>query len=248
MKSIRRRNTAGHMRRSDWKVTTSAKTLSSLLTLLLLFGSAGQAQSNGLPAPGMLPDHPLYFLKHFSEGIGTLFTRGALENGERSLDLAEKRLAEASALAAKAEPALAERTVVRYQEQIERALARGEEANADGVDADRFSARASVATLKHQAVLADVYERVPETARPAIERAMQAGMRGHEEAMSAISGQRREEAMRDVERQREESGPVLEALRGRGIPVPVVRTRKDVERGSRPAPSGRGRPDVQGRP
>lgn len=221
------------------------KTFLPFLTLLL-FAGASQAQSNGLPAPGMLPDHPLYFLKQSSESIGTLFTFGELADGERSLDLAEKRLAEVSALVAKGEPVIVERTVIRYQEQLERALASAEEANAEGVDADRLSARASVATLKHQAVLADVYERVPETARPAIERAMQAGMRGHEEAMSAISGQRREEAMRDVERQREESGPVLEALRGRGIPVPAVRTRVEVEQG-RPARPGRGTPRAPGR-
>lgn len=222
-----------------------AKTFLPLLTILL-FAEAGQAQSNGLPAPGMLPDHPLYFLKNSSERIGTLFTFGELADGERALDLAEKRLAEVSALVAKGEPAIAERTVVRYQEQLERALARAEEASAEGVDADELSARVSVATLKHQAVLADVYERVPEAARPGIERAMQAGMHGHEEAMSAISGQRREQAMRDVERQREESGPVLEELRGRGIPVPAVRTREEVERG-RPDRPGRGRPPAPGR-
>lgn len=227
-------------------MTAMPKTFLLFLTVLL-FPGGGQAQSNGLPAPGMLPDHALYFLKQSSERIGTLFTFGKLADGERALDLAEKRLAEVRALVAKGEPAVAERTVLRYQEQLERALARAEEANAEGVDADRLSARASVATLKHQAVLADVYERVPEAAKPGIERAMQTGMRGHEEAMSAISGQRKEEALRDVERQREESGPVLEELRGRGIPVPSVRSREEVERG-RPDRPGRGRPQAPGRP
>lgn len=59
-----------------------------------LIVGAGQAQSSSLPAPGMLPDHPLYFLKSSSEAIGTLFTFGELADGERSLDLAEKRRGE----------------------------------------------------------------------------------------------------------------------------------------------------------
>lgn len=225
---------------------TRAKTFLPLLTILL-FAGAGQAQSNGLPVPGMLPDHPLYFLKHSSESIGTLFTFGELADGERSLDLAEKRLSEVSALVAKGEPAIAERTVVRYQEQLERAQTRAEEAKAEGVDADQLLARASVATLNHQAVLADVYERVPEAARPGIERAMQAGMRGHEEAMSGISGEKRDEVMQGVEKERRKAGPRLEELRGRGIPVPAVRTREEVEQG-RPARPGRGRPQAPDRP
>lgn len=47
-------------------------------------------------------------------------------------------------------------------------------------------AKASEATLKHQAVLADVYERVPEQAKGAIQRAIEAGMRGHEETFKAF--------------------------------------------------------------
>lgn len=38
---------------------TLAQTFLPLLTILL-FAGAGQAQWNGLPAPGMLPDHALY--------------------------------------------------------------------------------------------------------------------------------------------------------------------------------------------
>lgn len=218
---------------------TMTKLFLPFLTILV-FAGVGQAQSNGLPAPGMLPDHPLYFLKHSSESIGTLFTFGALADAERSLQLAEKRLAEVSALVAKGEPAVAERTIDRYEELLERALARAEEANAEGVDTDRLLARASVATLRHQAVLADVYERVPEAARPGIERAMQAGMRRHEEAVGRISGEKRHEVLRGVERARREAHPRLEELRGRGIPVPAVRTRAEMARG-RPARPGRER-------
>lgn len=232
----------------------AAKTFSPLLRILLFVGvsqiamaGVGQAQmqANGLPAPGMLPDHPLYVLKSASERVGTLFTFGDVEDGERSLDLAEKRLSEASALVAKGKSAMAERTLVRYQDQLDRALAKAEEARAKGVDTDELSARASVAALRHQAVLADVYERVPEEARPGIERAMQAGMRGHEKGMRGISGEKRGEVMRDVERHREESHRVLEELRGRGIPVPAVRTSEEVERG-RPDRPGRGEPAAPG--
>lgn len=197
-----------------------------------------QVQASALPAPGMLPDHALYAIKSALESVGTLLTFGDVEEGERSLDLAEKRLSEARALAAGGNPAPVERTIVRYQDQLDRALASLEAARARGVDVDVLAGRASVATLRYQAVLAEVYERVPDAARSGIERAMEASMNGHEEAIGAISGRKRAEVMRDVERARREAGPRLEELRARGIPVPAVRIRGDVERGRPKRPAG----------
>jgi hypothetical protein len=171
-----------------------------LLPLFTIAGlaSGAEAQTNDLPSPGMLPDHPLYFLKSSAEGIRTFFTFGELARAERALSLAERRLSEADVLITLGNPEKAEDTLDRYGEQLDRALVKAERARANGDNTDEFSARASTATLHHQAVLADVHERVPAQARPGIERAMRAGMRGHEKAMDALPGPRRDEVMRDL--------------------------------------------------
>jgi hypothetical protein len=217
-----------------------------LVPLLVMFLLAGTAQAqtpnsinpadlttgqaNDLAEAGMLPDSPFYFLKSWSESLGTFLTFGDVAKAERFLNLSEKRLAEARALVVKGKPEVAEKAVGRYQEQLNRALAKAEEAKAKGLDTDEVLAKVSEATLKHQAVLADVYERVPEQAKAAIQRAMQAGMRGHEEALEAVSGQKREEVMEQVEQKRQEVEEKLEELRDKGIPIPTIPTKEEIER------------------
>lgn len=190
------------------------------LLILLLAGGAAYAQTEDLPNPGLLPDSPFYFLKGWVEGIGTFFTFGDLAKAGRFSHLAEVRLAEAKALVEKGKPEIAEEPILRYQDQLEAALTKASEAKAKGLDTDEVLAKVAESTLKHQAVLADVYEKVPEQAKAAIERAMQAGMRGHEEALKAISGEKREEVMEQVEQKRQEVEQKLEGLREKGIPVP----------------------------
>lgn len=185
-----------------------------LLAAVFLFAGVAQAQTqtNDLPEPGMLPDSPFYFLKSWSEAMGTFFTFGDVAKVERFVNLSEKRLAEAQALVAKGKPEVAEKAVLRYQDQLGAALTKAEEAKAKGLDTDEVLAKVAESTLKHQAVLADVYEKVPEQAKGAIQRAMQAGMRGHEEALKAVSGQKREEVMEQVEQKRREVEQRLEEM------------------------------------
>lgn len=182
-----------------------------LLTVFLFVGVA-QAQTSDLPKPGMLPDSSFYFLKSWKEGVGTFFTFGDLKKAERFLNLSEKRLAEAEALADKNKLEMAERAVERYQEQLNLALSKAKEAKTKGLDADEVLAKVSEATLKHQAVLAEVYEKVPEQAKSAIQRAMEAGMRGHEEAIQAVSGEKREEIMPRIEQKKQEAEQKLEEI------------------------------------
>ncbi|MDP2641626.1 MAG: DUF5667 domain-containing protein [Candidatus Yanofskybacteria bacterium] len=211
--------------------------LVSLLAAFVLGGTV-QAQTTELPDPGMLPDNPLYFFKSWGEGIGTFFAFGGVAKAERFLNLAERRLAEANALAERGKPDIAARSVERYEEQLARALARADEARENGLDTDEVLAKVSEATLKHQEVLAGVYERVPEQAKPAIERAMQSGLRGHEEALQAISGEKREEALQEADQRRQEVEERLEGLRNQGVPIPAMPTRQEIEQRIPAAPAG----------
>lgn len=194
-----------------------------LLVVVFLCPKVVQAQANDLPKPGILPDSPFYFLKSWSEAIGTFFTFGDVAKAGRYLSLSEKRLAEAKALVEKGKPEVAERAIGRYQEQLNQALTKAEEAKTKGLDTDEVLVRVSEATLKHEAVLADVLENVPEQAQEAIKKAMEASMRGHEEAIEAISKEKQAEIMEKVEEKRQEVEQKLEALRKKGISVPEIK-------------------------
>jgi len=193
-----------------------------------------EIKATDLPDPGMLPDHPLYFLKSWSEGIGNLFTFGEENKAERFLNLSEKRIAEANALFEKGNLEVAEKTLQKYEEQLEKSLERSQRAKEKGINIDQLSERVSEATLKHQDVLLDNYEKVPEEARQGIERAMEGSRRGHERALEAVSEERREEAKERVKQQKGEVEERMEGLRKRGIPVPEEERGRPEETGERP--------------
>ena len=167
------------------------KTISLLITLAFLFslGTGVLAQETELPDPGMTPDSPFYFLETIAEGIGTFFTFGDLKKAERYAALAAERLAEAQAVVEKGKPEFAEKTLERYEDQLEKSIARAEKAMAKGKSTEKVIevlAKVGQATSKHLEVLAEVYEKVPEQAKPAIEEAMKASIRGHEKAVEAL--------------------------------------------------------------
>ena len=214
------------------------KILLASILAIFLFSGTSQAQANDLPQPGMLPDSPFYFMKSFFEGIGTFFAFNDLAKAERFLNLAETRLAEAKALAEKGKSQLAERSVERYQEQINRALSRAEQARTKGLDIDEVMAKVSEATLRHQAVLADVYQKVPEQAQPAIQRAMEASMRGYEEALRAVSKEKQEEVIQQMEQKREEVEKRVWEAREKGVPVPILPTPEEIKERIMEGPAG----------
>ena len=167
------------------------KTASLLITSVFLFflGTGVLAQETELPDPGMTPDSPFYFLEIIAEEIGTFFTFGDLKKAERHAALAEERLAEAQDVIEKGKSELAEKTLERFENQLEKSIARAEKAMAKGKSTEKVIevvAKVGQATSKHLEVLAEVYEKVPEQAKSAIENAMKASIRGHEKAVEAL--------------------------------------------------------------
>ncbi|MFH1582283.1 MAG: DUF5667 domain-containing protein, partial [bacterium] len=165
--------------------------ISLLITLAFLFslGTGVLAQETELPDPGMTPDSPFYFLEIIAEEIGTFFTFGDLKKAERHAALAAERLAETQAVIEKGKSELAEKTLERYENQLEKSIARAEKAMAKGKDTEKVIevvVRVGQATSKHLEVLAEVYEKVPEQAKSAIENAMKVSIKGHEKAVEAL--------------------------------------------------------------
>ncbi len=183
--------------------------------------------------PGLLPNHPLYFLKSFSEGVGTLFTFGQVNRANRQVLLTENRLAEANALIAQGETEMAEKAMERYQEQFAHAFTFAQRAREAGQNTDEVMAKIAENTLKHQAVLSRVYEQVPEEARGAIEQAMESSLRGHQQALKAISQEAVGndgvgEILRRIEGKRPAVEERINQLQERGVPVPNLPERKQV--------------------
>ncbi len=164
------------------------KAISILITLVFLFSltTVVVAQETELPDPGLTPDSPFYFLEIIAEGIGTFFTFGDLKKAERHAALAAERLAEAQAVVEKGKPDLAEKTLKRYEAQLEKALARAEKAESKGKDTKELAKTITEATYKHLIVLSEVLEKVPEEAKPAIERAMTVSVKGHDTAVNVL--------------------------------------------------------------
>jgi len=160
-----------------------------LLSLLLSFGIQVFAQDIELPSPGLLPDSPFYFLETIAEAIGTFFTFGDLKKAERHAALAAERLAEAQAVVEKGKPEFVEKTLARYENQLNNSIARAKKAQTKGQNTEKVMeviARVGQATSKHLEILAEVYEKVPDQAKPAIEDAMKASVKGHEKAVEAL--------------------------------------------------------------
>ena len=196
-----------------------------LLTAMLatfLFVGVAQAQTEELPDPGILPGNPFYFLKSATEGIGTFFTFGDVAKADRFIYLAEKRLSEAQALTDAGELERAQRATEKYEKRLAKSLEKAEEAKTKGKNVDEILARFAEATIRHQEVLARVYEKVPEQAKAAIERVMQKGAEKYDRAINAVSSEKKVEIKARIEKKNEEVRARLETLRGRGVPIPKI--------------------------
>ncbi len=167
------------------------KAISLLIISVFLFslGTGVLAQETKLPDPGLTPDSPFYFLEIAAEWIGTFFTFGDLKKAERYADLAAERLAEVQAVVEKGKPEFAEKTLERYEMQLQNSITRAEKAQAKGKNTEQIMARIGKATPVHLEILAEVYEKVPEQAKPAIENAMKVSIKGHEKAVEALKAQ-----------------------------------------------------------
>jgi hypothetical protein len=169
------------------------KLLVFLIVVSVLIGADVFAQNDQLPNPGVTPDSTFYFLETWAEGIRTFFTFGDVAKAKRYTNLASERIAEAKEMIEKDNSKATEKALTRYEDHLDRALAHTEKAKQKDLDTEEVMTLVSEATLKHQYVLADVYEKVPEQAKDAIQKAMEKSMKGYEEALKAISGEKKEE-------------------------------------------------------
>ncbi len=75
-----------------------------------------------LPYPGILPDHPLYFLKKFKENLSLWFTFDPQIKTEKYLLYSDKRVAMAQNLVKKGKVKLALKTAVEAERLFEKTI------------------------------------------------------------------------------------------------------------------------------
>lgn len=177
-----------------------------------------------LPDPGITPDSPLYFFDTLFERMGLFFARGAEAKARKALAISEEKLAEAKVMADQGKEDAAEVAANRYGETISVVAGALAQAAKTGEAFDEaLKSLIAKATSVHLSVLSEVYEKVPEKAKPAIEKAMEKSSRGSEGAMKAIElKETRERVREEVKERRQEVKERLEKLRERGILVPSL--------------------------
>ena len=163
--------------------------ISILIASAFLFslGAGVLAQETELPDPGLTPDSPFYFLETIAEGIGTFFTFGDLKKAERYATLAAERVAEAQAVVEKGKPEFAEKTLTRYENQLNNSIARAERAQAKGQSVKNVMEIVAEGTGKHLATIESILEKVSAKAKTAATEAKEVSMTGQKNALRALA-------------------------------------------------------------
>lgn len=116
---------------------------------------------------------PFYFLQTWKESIQTFFTFGAENKAKQYLHLAEVRLNEYQNLMEKGKTEIAEKTLNKYEEQLNRALTKAQELKDKGKDIKDLSQKIEETVAKHIEVLQENLQKVPEQAQKGIENAIE---------------------------------------------------------------------------
>jgi len=160
------------------------KLLISLLISSVLLTTIATAKD--LPNPGILPDHPFYPLKTFLEKVRLWLTFDSEARARFHAFLAEQRLAELNATLAQGKWRYVERLRYEYEKELEEADEETNKVFGVGKNVTALLEHVCNVTYKHIAVLERVLSKAPETARPGLERAINASIKAHERCLERV--------------------------------------------------------------
>ncbi len=162
--------------------------------------------------PKLLPDSPFYFLKKFKEKIELFLAQSPEAQAEKQTEFATRRVAEAKVMIKRNKHHLVVKLMEKHEKHLDQAEKKIEEAKEKGKDVERVLAIVAEATSIHQKVLAEVYEKVPEQAKEAIEHAIEVSNQGQERALEAISGEKKEQLREHIEERIKEKKPLIKQI------------------------------------
>lgn len=156
--------------------------LSFLIAVLFIGAFSAMAQNNSLPSPGITPDSPFYFLKAWKETIQTFLTFGAENKARQFLHLADVRLAEYQKMIEKGKNEIAQKTLQKYEKQLDHALQKVEELKTKGIDVQGAAQQIENTLNKHVEILKINLQNVPEAAKTGIQKALESSSKAIEKA------------------------------------------------------------------
>lgn len=109
-----------------------------------------------LPYPGMLPDHPLYFLKSVRDSIIGVLISDPIKKAEFYLLAADKQIASAQTLADSEKDELAQKSIKNAKNNISLALLEIQKAKQQKKDYIPLRDRIKAASIKHAEVLENI--------------------------------------------------------------------------------------------
>lgn len=157
------------------------KLLTNLIGIILfsfIFSSFALAKDFSLPDVSLTPDSPFYFLKSWKESIQLFFTFGAENKAKQYLHLAGVRVAEYQKMVEKGKTDLAQKTLEKYEEQLNKAVEKTNELKKKGKDIESITEKsitnqAIESISKHVKILQENLQKVPEAAKKGIENAIE---------------------------------------------------------------------------
>ncbi len=160
---------------------TVKKIIFSLIVLsLLIAGFSALAEDSSLPSPGLTPDNPLYFFKTWKEQIQLFFTFNAENKAKQYLHLADVRLAEYQKMLEKGKTEIAQKTIEKYDKQLNRALQKIEELKTKNQDVKDVSQKLGDTLNRHIDILEKNLQKVPESAKEGISKAIESSSKAIE--------------------------------------------------------------------
>lgn len=152
----------------------------------------------------LLPGHPLYFFKQARERFEGWFAFGDVKKTLFFLKQAERRLNESRALLDRGKEELVSKNLDKYGDALQKTVSKSSEIkDRNGKNAQDVAERVSEATLKHQDILLSLYSRVAQSARPALEKALEASNRGYEQTLKVFSEEKRNDFLNKESEARE---------------------------------------------
>lgn len=147
-----------------------------------------------LPDSGILPDSPLYPWKIGLEKLVTLLTLKPASRAERYVVLAEKRLSEIRSMVDEgiATEDMVEDNILRFEYNMEKALAYAEKMRKRGEEAAEILAQVSETTKKYQSALSESYDSLPEPTKAAIEGGLEWTKQTYQQVLDTIPEETKE--------------------------------------------------------
>jgi len=146
--------------------------------LFFILGLNAPVFASELPAAGLTPDSPFYFLKTWKEAIQTFFTFGGEAKAKQYLHLADVRLAEYQKMVEAGKTEIADKTLSKYENQLNRAITKVQELEDNGQDVSNLLQKAQGSVAKHLEVLEANLQKAPKQARQGIQNAIENSQKG----------------------------------------------------------------------